>query len=259
MKALITGATSGIGAASARLFAKHGWNLVLTGRRQSRLDALRVELQELYSVDVITLCFDVRDWDASQEAWNSLDDDNVDLLLNNAGLARGFGPFQDGVVDDWHQMMDTNIKGLLYVSKLVSPSMIKRGEGMIINLCSIAGKEVYPGGTVYCASKAAVDALTKGMRYDLHKYGVRVGQICPGHVEETEFARVRFHGDEEKAKIYEDFQPLKSSDVAEVVYFMATRPPHVNIEDVVLWGTQQASATVIDRSGRKYNKNCPPS
>jgi NADP-dependent 3-hydroxy acid dehydrogenase YdfG/Tfp pilus assembly protein PilF len=252
LKVLITGATSGIGRATAEVFASHGHHLLLTGRRTDRLNAIKEELSERYGVEVETYTFDVRDLEAvkatidnSPETWKDLD-----ILINNAGLAKGLAPIHQGSIDHWETMIDTNIKGLLYMTRAISPYMVDRQQGHIINVGSIAGKEVYPQGNVYCATKFAVDALTKAMRIDLHQYGIRVSQVSPGHVEETEFAKVRFDGDEQKAKIYQDFNPLTSTDVGEIIYFMATRPAHVNILDMVATGTQQASATIIDRSGR---------
>src|SRR5690606_25682131 len=175
----------------------------------------------------------------------------IDVLINNAGLAKGFSEIHEGNLEHWEQMIDTNIKGLLYVSKIVSGWMVKQQKGQIINVCSVAGKEPYPRGNVYCATKHAVDALTHSMRIDLHKYGIRVGQVSPAHVEETEFAEVRFDGDKERGQqVYEDFQPLRSSDIAEIISFMISRPAHVNIEDVDVFGSQQATATIVDRSGR---------
>ncbi len=255
MLVLITGATSGIGLATARLFSSNGNDLIITGRRKDRLEEIKSDLESAHQVSVRILVFDVRNQSACQQALDSLSSEErkIDILINNAGLAKGVGPINEGRLDHWETMIDTNIKGLLYVSRIVSPWMVAQRSGQIINVCSIAGKEVYPGGNVYNATKSAVDALTKAMRLDLHMHNIRVGQVCPGHVEETEFSLVRYDGDREKSKIYSDFNPLKSSDVAEVIYFMATRPAHVNIEDVVLWGTQQASATVIDRSGRRFD------
>ena len=178
---------------------------------------------------------------------------NIDFLINNAGKAKGVDPIQEGQLDHWDEMIDVNLKGLLYLTRAISPAMVERGSGMIVNVCSTAGKEVYPNGNVYCATKHAVDALTRAMRLDLVKHGIRVGQICPAMVEETEFSVVRYDGDAEKAKIYEDFQPLRSPDVAKAIEFMITQPAHVNILDMVIQGTQQASSTVVDRSGRdKY-------
>lgn len=253
---LITGATSGIGKATADLFAAKGYRLILTGRRDKRLEELKQHYQDTYQSEVQTLNFDVRDPMAVESYTEQLAEEwrSVDILINNAGLAKGFEPIHEGKLSDWETMIDTNIKGLLYMTRAVSPWMVKAGQGHIINVCSIAGKEVYPNGSVYCATKHAVDALTKGMRLDLHKHGIRVSQVSPAHVEETEFALVRYEGDSERAKIYEDFQPLRASDVADTIFYLATRPPHVNIQDVVMLGTQQASATTIDRSGRGQMK-----
>ena len=251
---LITGATSGIGKATAIAFAEAGYRIVLTGRRKERLEEFSKQLQST-NLNVKYLSFDVRDIKAAEEALNSLTApfSDIDILINNAGLASGFDPIQTGSLKDWDRMIDTNIKGILFMVRLVSPLMVERKSGHIINLCSTAGHEVYPKGNVYCATKHAVDALTKGMRLDLHSHGIRVSQVSPAHVEETEFAQVRFHGDTEKAKIYEEFNPLKSSDVAQSILFIASQPPHVNIQDILLMGTQQASSTVVDRSGRKYD------
>jgi len=250
---LITGATSGIGKATATLYAKRGYNVIITGRRKDKLEALKQRFKRKYAVKAKTLCFDIRDKEATSKAWNSLETNhkNIDILINNAGLAKGFSPIHKGKIEDWEQMIDTNIKGLLYMTRLVSPKMVKAKKGQIINICSIAGHGVYPNGNVYSATKYAVDALTKSIRLDLHKYGIRVGQISPGHVEETEFAKVRFDGDEKKADIYHDFNPLTSRDVAEIILFMTTRKTHINIQDLLVTGTQQASVTQIDRSGRK--------
>ena len=248
----VTGATSGIGKAAATLYAKRGYNVIITGRRQEKLDALKQKFKKKYAVKVKALCFDIRDSAAAKKAWNSLDSNlqKVDILINNAGLAKGFDPIHKGKLEDWEQMIDTNIKGLLYITRLISPKMVKAKKGHIINVCSTAGHGVYPNGNVYSATKFAVDALTKSIRLDLHKYGIRVGQISPGHVEETEFAKVRFNGDEKKADIYKDFNPLTSKDVAEILFFMTTRKSHINIQDLLVMGTQQASSSVIDRSGR---------
>jgi len=249
---LITGATSGIGKATAALFAERGHDLVLTGRRFSRLFKLKEEFEKLYDANIQLLPFDVRSAAAVKTAIDDLPVDwkNIDILINNAGLALGFDPIHEGSLEDWETMIDTNIKGLLYMTRAIAPFMVNRKQGHIINISSIAGKEVYPNGNVYCATKHAVEALTKAMRIDLHKYNIRVSQIAPGHVEETEFAQVRFHGDKERAKIYEDFMPVNSRDIAETIYFVATRPPHVNIQDILVMGTQQASAIITDRSGR---------
>lgn len=249
---LITGATSGIGRATAELFAANGFRLILTGRRAERLEALESELEEQHPTAVKTLTFDVRNMDSVKTAIDSLGENwqEIDILINNAGKAKGFNPIHEGKLEHWEEMIDTNIKGLLYMTRLVSPMMVKRNRGHIINIGSTAGKEVYPNGNVYCATKFAVDALTKSMRIDLHPYNIRVSQISPGHVEETEFALVRFDGDAERAKIYQDFKPLTSHDVAETLLFAVTRPAHVNIQEILLMGTQQASSTMINRSGR---------
>lgn len=249
---LITGATSGIGRATAREFARYGHRVILTGRRGERLEELKGDFENEFGADIRTLEFDVRDYQTVQqhlaalpEAWQ-----NIDLLINNAGLAKGLSPIHEGNLEHWETMIDTNLKGLLYVTRCIAPGMVQRRKGHIINIGSSAGKEVYANGNVYCATKFAVDALTRAMRLDLHAYNIRVSQVSPGHVEETEFAITRFDGDAEKARIYDDFQPLKASDVAEAIYFIATRPPHVNIQDIWMFGTQQASATVVNRSGR---------
>lgn len=252
MTVLITGATSGIGKATAEVFAKNGYRLVLTGRRNDRLEDIKATFETTYNNRIQILNFDVRSLEGIKNAVNALEEDfkNVDILINNAGLASGLSPIHEGDIADWETMIDTNIKGLLYVTRAVAPSMVARKKGHIINLSSIAGKEIYPNGNVYIATKHAVDALTKAMRVDLHKFGIRVSQVAPGAVEETEFALVRFHGDAEKAKIYEEFTPLKASDVAESIYFIASRADYVNIQDIVLAGTQQAAAAFVDRSGR---------
>ncbi len=249
---LVTGATSGIGKATAAIFAKNGYRLILTGRRADRLETLKTDFGTEYKNRIQVLNFDVRSLEDMKKALSELEEDfkNVDILINNAGLASGFAPIHEGDIEDWDKMIDTNIKGLLYMTRVIAPNMVARRKGHIVNIGSIAGKEIYPNGNVYSASKFAVDALTKAMRVDLHKYNIRVSQVSPGAVEETEFAMVRFHGDAEKANIYKDFTPLKASDVAETIYFMVTRPEYVNIQDVVMMGTQQASANHFDRSGR---------
>ncbi|MFN0216100.1 MAG: SDR family NAD(P)-dependent oxidoreductase [Saprospiraceae bacterium] len=249
---LITGATSGIGKATAEIFARNGYRLILTGRRVERLVALKNQFETEYTSEVLLLPFDVRDAGAVEAALSKLPQafQEIDILINNAGLAKGFAPIHEGNLEHWETMIDTNLKGLLYVTRLVSPGMVRRRSGHIINVGSSAGKETYPNGNVYCATKFAVDALSKAMRFDLHAHNIRVSQVSPGHVEETEFAITRFDGDAERARIYNDFQPLKSSDVADAIYYMATRPAHVNIQDLQLFGTQQASNMVTDRSGR---------
>ncbi|MEN0005377.1 MAG: SDR family NAD(P)-dependent oxidoreductase, partial [Bacteroidota bacterium] len=249
---LITGATSGIGKATADIFAAHGHRLILTGRRIERLEALQQGFEQEHKNEVFLLNYDVRDAAASKAAIESLPEawQDIDILINNAGKAKGLAPIHEGQLEHWDEMIDTNIKGLLYMTRLIAPGMVARRSGHIINVASTAGKEVYPKGNVYCATKFAVDALTKGMRLDLHPYNIRVSQVSPAHVEETEFALVRFDGDAERAKIYEDFKPLAASDVANSIYYLAMQPSHVNIQDVLLMGTQQASAFMIDRSGR---------
>ncbi len=250
--ALITGATSGIGLATAREFAMHGYDLILTARREDRLAEIKRELSSAFPVDITTLCFDIRNQAECAAAMSSVQR-SIDILINNAGLARGLDFIHEGNLEHWEQMIDTNIKGLLYMTRLVSPGMVERKSGHIINLCSTAGKEIYPKGNVYCATKFAVEALTRAIRADLYMHGIRVSQVAPGHVESTEFARVRFDWDEKKASIYEDFNPLTSKDVAEAIYFIASRPAHVNVQDILMMGTQQAGSMMVDRSGRKYD------
>ena len=249
---LITGATSGIGLATAREFAIHGYNLILTARREDRLKEVSDELSLNTTIEVQTLCFDIRDQKACATAMATITKP-IDILVNNAGLARGLDFIHEGDLTHWEEMIDTNLKGLLYMTRIISPGMVERKSGHIINLCSTAGKEVYPKGNVYCATKFAVEALTKAIRADLYTHGIRVSQVSPGHVEETEFARVRFDWDTEKANIYKDFNPLTSKDVAEAIYFIASRPPHVNVQDILMMGTQQAGSTMVDRTGRKYD------
>jgi len=245
--ALITGATSGIGAATAKHFAKNGINLILCGRRQERLDALKNELRKL--VEVHTLTFDVRNKKDVENAINDLPEafQHIDILINNAGNAHGLDPIQDGSTDDWDAMLDINVKGLLYVSDRIIPKMIAQNSGHIINIGSTAGKEVYPKGNVYCASKHAVDAINQGMRIDLNGYNIRVGAVNPGMVE-TEFSEVRFKGDSEKAdKVYQGFKPLQAEDIADIIHFVVTRPYHVNIADLVVMSVDQASSTVVNK------------
>ncbi len=249
---LVTGATSGIGKATAAIFAQNGYRLILTGRRSDRLEALKTEFEGEYHNRIQLLNFDVRSPDEMKKSLSELGEDfkNVDILINNAGLASGFASIHEGDIEDWDKMIDTNIKGLLYMTRAIAPQMVVRRRGHIVNIGSIAGKEIYPNGNVYSATKFAVDAITRAMRVDMHKYNIRVSQVSPGAVEETEFAMVRFHGDAEKANIYKDFTPLKASDVADTIYYMVTRPEYVNIQDVVMMGTQQGSANHFDRSGR---------
>lgn len=245
MIAFITGATAGIGQATAELFAKNGYNIIITGRRKERLQEFSAELKSKYKIDVLSLNFDVRNLKEVEDAINSIPSEwkKINVLVNNAGLAVGLNPIQEGVVDDWERMIDTNIKGLLYVTRNVSPIMIQNGFGHIINLGSIAGKEVYANGNVYCATKHAVDALNKGMRIDLLPHNIKVTAINPGMVE-TEFSIVRFKGDIDRAKnAYKGFQPLLAEDIAETIYWVASRPAHVNINDIVIMPTVQANAT----------------
>ncbi|MDO6471285.1 SDR family NAD(P)-dependent oxidoreductase [Maribacter sp. 1_MG-2023] len=246
--AFITGATSGIGKSTAIQFALNGINLVLCGRRQDRLDALKEELGK--EVQVHTLNFDIRNKEAVQEAVDSVPKEfsQIDILINNAGNAHGMDTIQDGNIDDWDAMLDINVKGLLYVSKAIIPQMVVRKSGHIINIGSTAGKEVYPKGNVYCASKHAVDAINQGMRIDLNGTGVRVGAVNPGLVE-TEFSNVRFKGDDDRAEnVYKGFQPLKPEDIADIIHFVVTRPYHVNIADLVVMPTAQASSTIVDKN-----------
>ncbi len=244
---LITGATSGIGRATARIFAKNFYKVILCGRREERLAELQEELSQ--RTEVHTLLFDVRDKDAVAESIASLPQDfqNIDVLINNAGNAHGSSPVQTGNLQDWDDMIDINVKGLLYVSKAVIPKMVDRRSGHVINIGSVAGKEVYPNGNVYCASKFAVDALNQGMRMDLNEYGIRVGAIHPGLVE-TEFSSVRFKGDADRAaQVYKGFHPLKPEDIADIIHFVVSRPYHINITDLIVMPTAQASATIVKR------------
>jgi len=245
--ALITGATSGIGKSTAITFAQSGYHLILCGRRTERLQTLKEELGR--QTKVHTLSFDVRDKEAVFAAIESLPDEfkRIDILVNNAGNAHGLDPIQTGSLDDWDAMMDINVKGLLYVSKAIIPTMIAQGSGHIINVGSIAGKEVYPNGNVYCASKHAVDALNKGMMIDLNKHGIRVGAVHPGLVE-TEFSNVRFKGDDQRAgQVYQGYDPLKPEDIADIIGFVVSRPYHVNIADLVVFPTAQASSTILNK------------
>ena len=244
--ALITGATSGIGRATAHEFAKHGINLILCGRRQERLDIVKKALER--ETDVHTLNFDVRDKEAVKKAVESLPRafQQIDILINNAGNAHGLDPIQDGSLEDWDAMMDINVKGLLYMSKYVIPQMTKRKSGHIINIGSSAGKEVYPKGNVYCASKHAVIAITDGMRIDLNPYGIKVTAINPGLVE-TEFSQVRFKGDVIADNVYKGYKALQAEDIAEIIYFAVSRPPHVNIADLLVFPTAQANSVTVKK------------
>ncbi|WP_373073026.1 SDR family NAD(P)-dependent oxidoreductase [Zeaxanthinibacter enoshimensis] len=245
--ALITGASSGIGKATAEKFAREGLRLILCGRRQDRLDELSAELGKI--TEVHCLNFDVRDKEAVFLAIGSLPSEfsRIDILVNNAGNAHGLDPIAEGSLEDWDAMLDINVKGLLYVTKAVLPQMTERKAGHILHIGSTAGKEVYPNGNVYCASKHAVDAINQGMRMDLNAYGIRVGAINPGLVE-TEFSKVRFKGDEERAgKVYQGYQPLLPEDIADILYFAVSRPAHVNIADLVVMPTAQASSTQVKK------------
>jgi 3-hydroxy acid dehydrogenase / malonic semialdehyde reductase len=246
--ALITGATSGIGKATAITLAKMGYDIIATGRRKDRLDELHRELPA--NVRYHPLVFDVRHREKVGEILENLPADwaSVDVLINNAGNAHGFDPIHTGSLDDWDAMMDINVKGLLYVSKAIIPGMTERKSGIIINIGSIAGKEVYPNGNVYCGSKHAVDAITKGMRLDLNPFGIKVIGIHPGLVE-TEFSLVRFKGDEKRAEtVYQGYEPLLAQDIADIIEFVVNRPPHVVLADIVVLPTAQAAATLVKKN-----------
>jgi 3-hydroxy acid dehydrogenase/malonic semialdehyde reductase len=247
--ALITGASAGIGEACARVLAKEGYQLILAARRKERLEKLAEELKQAYSTKSYLIELDVRDKAAVNEVFGNLPAEwkAVDVLVNNAGLSQGLDPIQTGDTDDWDRMIDTNIKGLLYITRAITPGMVERKTGHIINIGSIAGKEVYPNGNVYCATKHAVDALSKGMRIDLLPYGIKVTAIHPGMVE-TEFSIVRFKGDEDRAAaVYHNLEPLVAQDIAEAAWFAISRPPHVNINDLLIMPTIQANSTQIFR------------
>lgn len=247
--AFVTGTTSGFGHAFALRLAKLGYNLIITGRRKERLEDLAEEIRKVFGVEVLPLNFDVRDNEDCKTAINSLPEkfQKIDLLVNNAGLAAGASPFNESDLDDFERMLDTNVKGLLYVTKLIIPDMIERKKGQIINISSIAGIEVYPNGHVYCASKHAVNAITKGLRIDLVKHGIRVSSISPGMVE-TEFSIVRYHGDEGKAKaVYQGILPLNAEDIADALEFIVTRPEHVMINDIQINPAQQANTYISHR------------
>ncbi len=247
---MVTGATSGFGLAIAEKFASMGWNTIITGRRKDRLDELTHQLSTTYKVEVLPLAFDVREKHEVLAHLSSLPDEwkKIDVLVNNAGLALGRAPFHEASMEDWEVMLDTNVKGLMYVSRAVVNAMIERKSGTIINIGSIAGKEIYPGGNAYSASKFAVDALTRSMRMDLLPHNIRVCQISPGAAE-TEFSLVRFKGDAEKAKnVYHGFTPLHASDIAEAAWYIVSQPAHVCINDIVIMPTAQASSTQVHRS-----------
>ncbi|MBO6497202.1 MULTISPECIES: SDR family NAD(P)-dependent oxidoreductase [Roseivirga] len=244
--ALVTGATSGIGWATAEALADKGFDLIICGRRKERLEELASKL----SVKTLQLTFDVRDRKAVDEALGSIPEDwkSIDVLINNAGNAHGLSKIQDGNVDDWDAMIDINVKGLLYVTKALVPQMIERGSGHVVNVGSIAGKEVYPNGNVYCASKHAVDAINNGMRLDLMGTGVKVSQVCPGLVE-TEFSLVRFKGDSGRADtVYQGYDPLTAHDIADLIQFIVTRPAHVNIADTLILPTAQVASTMVHKT-----------
>ena len=242
--ALITGATSGIGLETARLFAQNNYNLILTGRRKSRLEEIKNEIESGSSAQVITLNFDIRNKAEVELAYENLSREwkQIDVLVNNAGLAAGLGPVNSADIDDWEQMIDTNIKGLLYMSQLVSRGMVERQSGHIVNISSIAGKEAYPNGSVYCGTKHAVMAISQAMRIEMLPFGVKVSTVSPGATD-TEFSLVRFKGDKQRAdKVYEGFTPLYARDIAETILFVVSRPPHVNIDDILVMPTAQGSA-----------------
>lgn len=245
--ALITGATSGIGLETAHLLAENNFKLICCGRREDRLQQLIDELAG--KTEITTLNFDVRDKSVIKEKIESLSDDwkKIDVLINNAGNAHGLDFIQDGNTDDWDAMIDINVKGLLYISREIIPGMIERGKGHIVNIGSVAGKEVYPRGNVYCASKFAVDAINTGMRIDLNQHGIKVTAIDPGLVE-TEFSMVRFKGDEEKASgVYKGYKPLEGKDIAECILFALTRPDHVMIADMLVFPKAQASSSIVNK------------
>ena len=243
----ITGATSGIGKATAEFLAKHSYRLILCGRKEDRLKELKQTFGK--QTAITTLQFDVRDKEAVFSAIKSLPENfrEIDVLINNAGNAHGLSSIQEGDINDWDAMLDINVKGLLYVSRAILPKMIERNSGFIVNIGSTAGKEVYPNGNVYCASKSAVEAINKGMRMDLNQYNIRVSAIHPGLVE-TAFSDVRFKGDTERAKkVYQGYKALQPEDIAEIIHFVITRPYHINIEDLVVFPSAQASATIINK------------
>ncbi len=246
---LITGATSGIGEATALLLSRHNFDLILTGRRAEKLKKLKQKIESEGDARVLTLNFDIRNRQETTTAIESLPEEwkNIDILINNAGLAAGLSTIDEGSIDDWEQMIDTNVKGLLYISRAVSAEMVKRKQGHIINISSIAGKETYPSGNVYCATKHAVESLTKGMRLDLLQHGIKVSSVAPGAVD-TEFSLVRFKGDKKRAeKVYEGFTPLYAKDIAETILFVVTRPAHVNIDDILVMPAAQAFSRDFDR------------
>ncbi len=246
----ITGATAGFGKAIAQKFSKSKWDIIITGRRKERLESLEKNLKSTYNIDVLSLCFDVRNLEEVKSAINSLEEkwQAIDVLINNAGLAAGKGPIQEGLYDDWEQMIDTNVKGLLYMTREIAPLMIKRNQGHIINVASLAGWEAYGGGNVYCGTKHAVRAISRGARIDLVQHNIKVSVVSPGAAD-TEFSLVRFKWDKDKAdSVYEGFQPLQAEDIANSIYFMATQPAHVNIEEIFILPTAQATSNVIHKT-----------
>jgi len=247
--ALITGATSGIGEACAHIFAQNGYNLILLARREDRLGKIAHHLEDKYAITIKQVTTDVRDKGTLTSALEEIPAEwkKVDVLINNAGLSQGLDPIDKGNTDDWDTMIDTNVKGLLYVTKIVSNWMIPNKSGHIINIGSIAGQEVYPNGNVYCATKHAVDALSRSMRIDLLQHDIKVTAINPGMVE-TEFSVVRFKGDAERAKnVYTGLEPLIADDIADAIWYAVSRPKHVNINDMLIMPTAQATATLINR------------
>lgn len=250
MNAFITGTTAGFGKAIALRMAKLGYNVIITGRRKERLDSLAETLRNEFSVNVLPLCFDIRDKEACRQAVESLPAEwqKIDILVNNAGLASGSAPFNEFDIEDWDKMVDTNVKGLLYISRYITPLMVAAKSGHIINLSSIAGREVYPSGNVYCATKHAVNAITQGMRIDMLKHNIKVSSISPGAAE-TEFSLVRFHGDQTKADaVYQGLTPLNAEDIADAVEYIITRPAHVNINDIFITPARQANTYVYNRT-----------
>jgi len=248
--ALITGATSGLGRAIALRLAKEGYDVIITGRRKDRLEELEREIEIKYESKVYSLCFDVRLYKEVEKAITDLPEEwkAIDILVNNAGLAVGLDPIQQGVIDDWERMIDTNIKGLLYVTRVVSPRMVSRKSGHIVNLGSIAGKGVYPNGAVYCATKHAVDALSQGMRMDMLPYNIRVTQVCPGAVN-TEFSLVRFKGNQDRADlVYDGYDALTAENIADAVFYAVSQPPHVDIQDILVMPTAQANGSMFHKN-----------
>lgn len=247
--ALITGATAGIGYETALILAQNNYNLILTGRREERLDAIKQQIESDFGCEVLTLNFDIRKRTETEEALNSIPEKwrAIDVLINNAGLAAGLAPVNSADVDDWETMIDTNVKGLLYASRIITPWMIERQTGHIINISSIAGKEAYPNGSVYCGTKHAVEAISKAMRIELLPFGIKVTTIAPGAVE-TEFSLVRFRGDKDRAdQVYKGFTPLSGKDIAETILFVLSRPAHVSIDNLLIMPTAQASARDFNR------------